>query len=156
LRRSRWRRGKTIRSGTDGLFRPNMPPRMVSSTVVEVVDRGTFDFREATARGLICPGPLFRVRSVAGGSMSAPCSQEAGAQDAAAPVATAAGRGRAPVSRPALHEQCGVDDFPNVGGWRGIQCCVLLFRRSVTHRFSQFVKCQNSTGNAQARKCYVS
>ena len=41
-------------------------------------------------------------------------------------------------------------NFPNVGGaLKGIQRCVLLFRRSVTHRFSQFVKCQNSTGNTQ-------
>jgi hypothetical protein len=39
-------------------------------------------------------------------------------------------------------------NFPNAGGaWKGIQCCVLLFRRSETHRFSQF--CQNSMGNTQ-------
>ena len=41
-------------------------------------------------------------------------------------------------------------NFPNTGGaWKGIQCCVLLFRRSVTHRFSQFVKCKNAMGNTQ-------
>ena len=41
-------------------------------------------------------------------------------------------------------------ELTNVGGaWKGIQCCVLLFRRSVTHRFSQFIKCQNSMGNTQ-------
>ena len=58
----------------------------------------------------------------------------------------------------AIKNHPGMGGFPdreltnlsNVGGaWKGIQCCVLLFRRSVTHRFSQFVKCQNSMGNTQ-------
>ena len=39
-------------------------------------------------------------------------------------------------------------NFPNAGGaWKG--SCVLLFRRSETHRFSQFIQCQNSMDNTQ-------
>jgi hypothetical protein len=37
--------------------------------------------------------------------------------------------------------------------YKGIECCILLFRRSVTHQFLQLAKCQNSMGNTQ---CYVS
>ena len=57
-----------------------------------------------------------------------------------------------------LHQVTAFKNHPAVGGVPGSgvdklskrrRRCVLLFRRSVAHRFSQFVKCQNSTGSAQ-------